>query len=135
MRTIKFTIKNKEIHLQVTEDAYHKYMRPYWASIKRQQRAKEYFEKHGYSLSYFEELLEEPITTDTPETIYLQKEEYQQLWNAVYSLPKNEQELIYHICLENETISAYADRVGLHRNTVSTQLKKVLKKLKKLLTK
>lgn len=62
----KITIKSgrEEIQMEVTEEAYQKFYRPWWQQKKKEQRNREAMEAQGYRTESYEEWKENDMRTE-----------------------------------------------------------------------
>ena len=136
----KITIKsgNEEFTLNVTEEEYQRYYRPWWSQRKREQRNREAMEQNGYTeesyeawrdnaseevgipdmeLSGMDELVEKKLLLGV-------------LADAMDSLLPEERELAMKVFGEEMPVSEFAKKHDQPRTTVSSKKTVVLGKLR-----
>ena len=140
MSVRKITVKsgNEEFTLDVTEEEYQRYYRPWWQQKKREQRNREAMEQNGYTEESYEawrdnasegvgipdmempgmdELLEKKLLLGV-------------LADAMESLLPEERELAMKVFGEEMQVSEFAKMQGQPRTTVSSKKTMVLGKLR-----
>ncbi len=71
----KITVKsgNEEFTLEVTEEEYRNYFRPWWQQKKHEQRNREAMEQNGYTEESYEEWKENDMVQDAPAVVKVQQ--------------------------------------------------------------
>ena len=64
VRKITFKSGNEEFTLDVTEEEYRNYFRPWWQQKKHEQRNREAMEQNGYTEESYEEWKENDMRTE-----------------------------------------------------------------------
>lgn len=130
------TVKSgkEEIQMEVTEEEYQKYYRPWWLQKKREQRNREAMEEHGYREESYEQWKENDMKSelfsDSLEELTEKKEMLGILQEALESLMREEKELVKMVFGEEMQVSEYAKFKGECRTTISSRKQKVLEKLR-----
>ncbi len=136
----KITVKsgNEESTLEVTEEEYRNYYRPWWQQKKREQRNREAMEANGYTEESYEAWrdnasdeigipdMELPGMNELVEKKLL----LGVLADAVDSLLPEERELAMKVFGEQVPVSEFAKMHGQPRTTVSSKKTVVLGKLR-----
>ena len=137
----KITIKsgNEEFTLDVTEEEYLKYYRPWWQQKKHEQRNREAMEQNGYTEESYEAWrdnasegvgipdMELPGVDELVEKKLL----LGVLADAMDSLLPEERELAMKVFGEEMPLADDADMKGKNPRTLSDHKRKVLSKLRK----
>jgi len=137
----KITVKsgNEESTLEVTEEEYQKYYRPWWQQKKHEQRNREAMEQNGYTEESYEAWrdnasegagipdMELPGVDELVEKKLL----LGVLADAMDSLLPEERELAMKVFGEEMPLADYADMKGKNPRTLSDHKRKVLSKLRK----
>lgn len=63
-RLITVRSGKEEIQMEVTEEEYQKYYRPWWLQKKREQRNREAMEEHGYREESYEQWKENDMKSE-----------------------------------------------------------------------
>ena len=132
----KITIKsgNEEFTLEVTEEEYQKYYRPWWSQRKREQRNREAMEHNGYTEESYEEWKENDMRTELFAESMEELAEKRMLLNvlrdAMASLMPEERELAMKVFGEEMQVSDFAKSKNESRTTVSSRKQRVLEKLR-----
>ena len=136
----KITIKsgNEESTLEVTEEEYQKYYRPWWSQRKREQRNREAMERNGYTEESYEAWrdnasegagipdMELPGVDELVEKKLL----LGVLADAMDSLLPEERELAMKVFGEEMSVYEYARVTGGNRRTLDFRKNKVMEKLR-----
>lgn len=137
MQKRKITIKSgrEEIQMEVTEEAYQKFYRPWWQQKKKEQRNREAMEAQGYRTESYEEWKENDMRTDlfseSLEEMMEKKAMLEVLRGALDSLMPEERELAEKVFGEEMQVSEYAKLKMESRTTVSSRKKRLLDKLRR----
>ena len=132
----KITIKsgNEESTLEVTEEEYQKYYRPWWQMKKKEQRNREAMEQNGYTEESYEEWKENDMRTElfseSMEELVEKRMLLGVLQDAMDSLLPEERELAMKVFGEEMSICEYAKTKGENRRTLAFRKDKVLEKLR-----
>lgn len=134
------TIKSgeQEIQMEVTEEEYYKYYRPWWQQKKREQRKREAMEEQGYTEESYEAWREHSaddmgirdMAAESIETLLEEKMLLGILEEALDSLLPYERELAEKVFGEQVPVSEFAKENGMPRTTVSSRKMTILKKLR-----
>ena len=114
----KITIKsgNEEFTLNVTEEEYQRYYRPWWSQRKREQRNREAMEQNGYTEESYEEWKENDMRTELFAESMEELAEKRMLLNvlrdAMDSLMPEERELAMKVFGEEMSVYEYARVTG-----------------------
>ena len=136
----KITVKsgNEESTLEVTEEEYLKYYRPWWQQKKHEQRNREAMEQNGYTEESYEAWrdnasegvgipdMELPGVDELVEKKLL----LGVLADAMDSLLPEERELAMKVFGEDMSVYEYARITGGNRRTLDFRKKKVIEKLR-----
>lgn len=135
------TVKSgkEEFQMEVTEEEYRNYYRPWWQQKKREQRNREAMEENGYTEESYEGwkdgLLDEQVDLESQEECVEEIVEKRFLLGileeALDSLMPEEKELAVKLFGEQVPVSDYAKKHNQHRTTVSSRKTVVLEKLRK----
>ena len=136
----KITVKsgNEEFTLNVTEEEYQRYYRPWWSQRKREQRNREAMELNGYTEESYEawrdNASEEVGIPDMElpgmDELVEKKLLLGVLADAMDSLLPEERELAMKVFGEEMQVSEFAKMHGQPRTTVSSKKTAVLGKLR-----
>ena len=136
----KITIKsgNEEFTMNVTEEEYQRYYRPWWSQRKREQRNREAMEQNGYTEESYEawrdNASEEVGIPDMElpgmDELVEKKLLLGVLADAMGSLLPEERELAMKVFGEEMQVSEFAKMHGQPRTTVSSKKTVVLGKLR-----
>ena len=136
----KITVKSgdEEFTLEVTEEEYLKYYRPWWSQRKREQRNREAMEQNGYTEESYEAWrdnasegagipdMELPGVDELVEKKLL----LGVLADAMDSLLPEERELAMKVFGEEMSVYEYARVTGGNRRTLDFRKNKVMEKLR-----
>ncbi len=136
----KITIKsgNEEFTLEVTEEEYLKYYRPWWQQKKHEQRNREAMEQNGYTEESYEawrdNASEEAGIPDMElpgvDELVEKKLLLGVLADAMDSLLPEERELAMKVFGEEMSVYEYARVTGGNRRTLDFRKNKVMEKLR-----
>ena len=136
----KITIKsgNEEFTLEVTEEEYLKYYRPWWQQKKHEQRNREAMEQNGYTEESYEawrdNASEEVGIPDMElpgvDELVEKKLLLGVLADAMDSLLPEERELAMKVFGEDMSVYEYARITGGNRRTLDFRKNKVIEKLR-----
>lgn len=136
----KITIKsgNEEFTLNVTEEEYQRYYRPWWQQKKREQRNREAMEQNGYTEESYEawkdNALEEVGIPDMElpdiDELVEKKLLLGVLADAMDSLLPEERELAMKVFGEEMSLADYADMKKQNPRTLSDHKRRILSKLR-----
>ena len=132
----KITVKSgdEEFTLEVTEEEYLKYCRPWWSQRKREQRNREAMEQNGYTKESYEEWKENDMRTELFAESMKELAEKRMLLgvlqDAMDSLLPEERELAMKVFGEEMQVSEFAKSKNESRTTVSSRKQRVLEKLR-----
>ena len=133
----KITVKSgdEESTLEVTEEEYLKYYRPWWQQKKKEQRNREAMEQNGYTEESYEEWKENDMRTElfaeSMEELAEKRMLLGVLQDAMDSLLPEERELAMKVFGEEMPLADYADMKKQNPRTLSDHKRKVLSKLRK----
>ena len=136
MSVRKITIKsgNEEFTLDVTEEEYRNYFRPWWQQKKHEQRNREAMEQNGYTEESYEEWKENDMRTElfaeSMEELTEKRMLLGVLQDAMDSLLPEERELAMKVFGEEMQVSEFAKSKNESRTTVSSRKQRVLEKLR-----
>ena len=144
MSVRKITVKsgNEESTLDVTEEEYQNYYRPWWQQKKREQRNREAMEQNGYTEESYEAWrdnaseevgipdMEPPGVDELVEKKLL----LGVLADAMESLLPEERELAMKVFGEEMPLADYAEMKGKNPRTLSDHKRRILSKLRKFFT-
>ena len=140
MSVRKITVKsgNEESTLDVTEEEYQNYYRPWWQQKKREQRNREAMEQNGYTEESYEAWrdnaseevgipdMEPPGMDELVEKKLL----LGVLADAMESLLPEERELAMKVFGEQVPVTELSQQMGGNRRTLAFRKDKVLEKLR-----
>ena len=134
------TIKSGEqkIQMEVTEEEYQKYYRPWWQQKKREQRNRKAMEGQGYTEESYEAWREHSaddmgirdMAAESIETLLEKKMLLGILEEALESLLPDERELAEKVFGEQVPVSEFAKEQGVPHTTVSSKKMTILEKLR-----
>lgn len=138
-RIITFRSGNEEISLEVTEEEYLKFYRPWWQQKKREQRNREAMAENGYTEESYEawrDMAAEEIgipDMELPEMDELLEKKMLLgiLEEAMDSLVSEERELALKVFGEQMPVTEFARQKGGSRRTLAFRKDKVLEKLRR----
>ncbi len=131
----KITVKSgdEEITMNVTEEEYRNYFRPWWQQKKHDQRNREAMEQNGYTEESYEEWKENDMRTElfaeSMEELAEKRMLLDVLRDAMDSLLPEERELAMKVFGEEMQVSEFAKSKNESRTTVSSRKQRVLEKL------
>ena len=132
----KITVKSgdEEITMNVTEEEYRNYYRPWWQMKKKEQRNREAMELNGYTEESYEEWKENDMRTElfaeSMEELAEKRMLLDVLRDAMDSLLPEERELAMKVFGEEMQVSEFAKSKNESRTTVSSRKQRVLEKLR-----
>ncbi len=132
----KITVKsgNEESTLEVTEEEYRNYFRPWWQQKKHEQRNREAMEQNGYTEESYEEWKENDMRTElfaeSMEELVEKRMLLDVLRDAMDSLMPEERELAMKVFGEEMSVYEYARVTGGNRRTLDFRKNKVMEKLR-----
>ena len=136
----KITIKsgNEEFTLNVTEEEYQRYYRPWWSQRKREQRNREAMEQNGYTEESYEawrdnaseEVGIPDIELPGMDELVEKKLLLGVLADAMDSLLPEERELAMKVFGEEMSLADYADMKKQNPRTLSDHKRRILSKLR-----
>ena len=136
MSVRKITVKsgNEESTLDVTEEEYQNYYRPWWQQKKREQRNREAMEQNGYTEESYEEWKENDMRTElfaeSMEELAEKRMLLDVLRDAMDSLLPEERELAMKVFGEQIPVTELSQQIGGSRRTLAFRKDKVLEKLR-----
>ena len=134
VRKITFKSGNEEFTLDVTEEEYRNYYRPWWQQKKHEQRNREAMEQNGYTEESYEEWKENDMRTElfaeSMEELAEKRMLLDVLRDAMDSLLPEERELAMKVFGEEMQVSEFAKSKNESRTTVSSRKQRVLEKLR-----
>lgn len=121
--------------MEVTEDEYQRFYRPWWQQKKKEQRNREAMEAQGYRTESYEEWKENDMRTElfseSLEDMVEKNTMLEVLKEALDSLMPEERELAEKVFGEEMQVSEYARLKRESRTTVSSRKQRLLDKLRK----
>ena len=136
----KITVKsgNEESTLEVTEEKYQKYYRPWWQQKKHEQRNREAMEQNGYTEESYEAWRDNASEeVGIPDMELPGEDELVEkklllgvLADAMDSLLPEERELAMKVFGEDMSVYEYARITGGNRRTLDFRKNKVIEKLR-----
>lgn len=135
----KVTIKsgNYEEEMELTQEKYDAYMRPWWAQQQRAKRNRDAMKKNGYSQESYEDWkdkynddISSMSTVTSLEEIVEKKMELELLSKALDTLIPDEREIAMTVLTGDMSLAEYARQNGAKRTTMSDKKTKVLRKLR-----
>ncbi len=136
MSVRKITVKsgNEESTMNVTEEEYRNYYRPWWQQKKHEQRNREAMEQNGYTEESYEEWKENDMRTElfaeSMEELAEKRMLLGVLQDAMDSLLPEERELAMKVFGEEMSVYKYARVTGGNRRTLDFRKNKVMEKLR-----
>ena len=134
-KIIRIKSGNEETTMNVTEEEYLKYYRPWWQMKKKEQRNREAMEQNGYTEESYEEWKENDMRTEffaeNMEELMEKKALLYVLEEALSGLMPEERELAEKVFGEEMQVSEFARLKGESRTTVSSRKQRVLEKLRR----
>ena len=132
-KIIRIKSGNEETTMNVTEEEYQKYYRPWWQMKKKEQRNQEAMEQNGYTEESYEEWKENDMRTElfaeSMEELAEKRMLLGVLQDAMDSLLPEERELAMKVFGEEMQVSEFAKSKNESRTTVSSRKQRVLEKL------
>ena len=133
-KIIRIKSGNEETTMNVTEEEYLKYYRPWWQMKKKEQRNREAMEQNGYTEESYEEWKENDMRTElfaeSMEELAEKRMLLDVLRDAMDSLLPEERELAMKVFGEEMQVSEFAKSKNESRTTVSSRKQRVLEKLR-----
>ena len=133
-KIIRIKSGNEETTMNVTEEEYRNYFRPWWQMKKREQRNREAMEQNGYTEESYEEWKENDMRTElfaeSMEELAEKRMLLGVLQDAMDSLLPEERELAMKVFGEEMQVSEFAKSKNESRTTVSSRKQRVLEKLR-----
>ena len=133
-KIIRIKPGNEESTMNVTEEEYQKYYRPWWQMKKKEQRNREAMEQNGYTEESYEEWKENDMRTElfaeSMEELAEKRMLLDVLRDAMDSLLPEERELAMKVFGEEMQVSEFAKSKNESRTTVSSRKQRVLEKLR-----
>ncbi|EOS40788.1 sigma-70 family RNA polymerase sigma factor [Lachnospiraceae bacterium 10-1] len=133
-KIIRIKSGNEEITMNVTEEEYRNYFRPWWQMKKREQRNREAMEQNGYTEESYEEWKENDMRTElfaeSMEELAEKRMLLGVLQDAMDSLLPEERELAMKVFGEEMQVSEFAKSKNESRTTVSSRKQRVMEKLR-----
>ncbi len=132
-KIIRIKSGNEETTMNVTEEEYQKYYRPWWQMKKKEQRNREAMEQNGYTEESYEEWKENDMRTElfaeSMEELAEKRMLLGVLQDAMDFLLPEERELAMKVFGEEMQVSEFAKSKNESRTTVSSRKQRVLEKL------
>ena len=133
-KIIRIKSGNEETTMNVTEEEYRNYFRPWWQMKKREQRNREAMEQNGYTEESYEEWKENDMRTElfaeSMEELAEKRMLLGVLQDAMDSLLPEERELAMKVFGEEMQVSEFAKSKNESRTTVSSRRQRVMEKLR-----
>ena len=133
-KIIRIKSGNEETTMNVTEEEYRNYFRPWWQMKKREQRNREAMEQNGYTEESYEEWKENDMRTElfseSMEELVEKRMLLGVLQDAMDSLLPEERELAMKVFGEEMSVYEYARVTGGNRRTLDFRKNKVMEKLR-----
>jgi len=133
-RIIKIKSGSNEVEMEVTQEQYAAYMRPWWASQQRAKRNRDAMEEKGFIQESYDDwkdkLIDDTAASDSVEELVEKKMMLELLNEALDSLMPDEKEMAVTVLTEEMSLSEYARRCDSSRTTLSDKKRKVLRKLR-----
>lgn len=133
LRKIRITSGKYEVEMEVTQEKYSDYMRPWWEMKQKAKRNRDAMEAKGYSSQSYEEWQDASISkcdeNASIEERAINNEKLVYLADALKTLTDLETDIAVNILTGNMTTAEYARLKGMKRTTVSDKKKVVLEKL------
>lgn len=138
-RTITIRSGKEEIQMEVTEDEYREYYRPWWQQKKREQRNREAMAERGYTEESFEAWKDGAASAtgipdygaDDMDEIVEKKILLGVLEEALDSLMPEERDLALLVWGEEMSLKDFSEMKGKNARTMSDNKRKVLEKLRR----
>ena len=133
-KIIRIKSGNEETTMNVTEEEYRNYFRPWWQMKKKEQRNREAMEQNGYTEESYEEWKENDMRTElfaeSMEELAEKRMLLGVLQDAMDSLLPEERELAMKVFGEEMQVSEFAKSKNESRTTVSSRKQRVMEKLR-----
>ena len=133
-KIIRIKSGNEEFTMNVTEEEYRNYFRPWWQMKKKEQRNREAMEQNGYTEESYEEWKENDMRTElfaeSMEELAEKRMLLGVLQDAMDSLLPEERELAMKVFGEEMSVYEYARVTGGNRRTLDFRKNKVMEKLR-----
>ena len=133
-RKIKIQSGKQVVWMEVTEEEYQKFYRPWWKQKKAEQRNREAMETQGYRVESYEEWKENDMRTElfseSLEEMMEKKAMLEVLREALDSLMPEERELAEKVFGEEMSVCEFARQKGKNRRTLALHKNRVLDKLR-----
>ena len=133
-KIIRIKSGNEETTMNVTEEEYRNYFRPWWQMKKREQRNREAMEQNGYTEESYEEWKENDMRTElfaeSMEELAEKRMLLGVLQDAMDSLLTEERELAMKVFGEEMSVYEYARVTDGNRRTLDFRKNKVMEKLR-----
>ena len=133
-KIIRIKSGNEEFTMNVTEEEYRNYFRPWWQMKKREQRNREAMEQNGYTEESYEEWKENDMRTElfaeSMEELAEKRMLLGVLQDAMDSLLTEERELAMKVFGEEMSVYEYARVTDGNRRTLDFRKNKVMEKLR-----
>ena len=133
-RIITIRSGNEEVRMEVTEEEYQRYFRPWWRQKKREKRNREAMEQNGYTEESYEEWKENDMRTElfaeSMEELAEKRMLLGVLQDAMDSLLPEERELAMKVFGEQIPVTELSQQIGGSRRTLAFRKDKVLEKLR-----
>lgn len=134
-RIITIRSGNEEVRMEVTEEEYQRYFRPWWRQKKRDQRNREAMEEKGYTEESYEEWKEndmrDELFAEDTEELAEKRMLLGVLKDALDDLLPEEREIAEKVFGEEMSVYEYARVSGKNRRTLDFRKNKVLEKLRR----
>ena len=134
-KIIRIKSGNEETTMNVTEEEYLKYYRPWWQMKKKEQRNREAMEQNGYTEESYEEWKENDMRTElfaeSMEELAEKRMLLGVLQDAMDSLLPEERELAMKVFGEEMSLADYADMKKQNPRTLSDHKRRILSKLRR----
>jgi len=133
-KIIRIKSGNEETTMNVTEEEYRNYFRPWWQMKKKEQRNREEMEQNGYTEESYDEWKENDMRTElfaeSMEELTEKRMLLGVLQDAMDSLLPEERELAMKVFGEEMSVYEYARVTGGNRRTLDFRKNKVMEKLR-----
>ena len=137
-KIIRIKSGNEEFTMNVTEEEYRNYFRPWWQMKKREQRNREAMEQNGYTEESYEAWRDNAsegvgipdMELQGVDELVEKKQLLGVLADAMDSLLPEERELAMKVFGEEMSVYEYARVTGGNRRTLDFRKNKVMEKLR-----
>ena len=136
----KITVKsgNEEITMDVTEEEYQRYYRPWWRMKKKEQRNREAMEQNGYTEESYEGWKDgltdgqedEGPQVEGADAVIEKRELLEILGEALDALLPEERDLAVRVVGEEMPVAEFARMQKENRRTLASRRDRVLEKLR-----